>query len=97
MGMITIAIQALRSHEYFWTFGFLALTALFNPFVPILKPASHRPLSFVFVYIATFLMSLAALNMQAVPPMSQTGSASSKTSFRDFVVTRRNQSEGRDK
>jgi hypothetical protein len=87
MGTITVAIQALRSHEYVWAFGLLAFTALFNPFMLILKPASHRPLSFNFVYIATFVMSLAALNMQAVPAMSGTGSASSYASIRDFLLT----------
>ena len=88
IGTITVAIQALRSQEYVWALGFLAITVLFNPFVPILKPASHSPLSFVFVYIATFVMSLAALNMQALPAMSGPGPASPFAAFSDFLMTR---------
>ena len=88
MGTLTVAIQALRSQEYVWAFGFLAITALFNPFVPILKPASHRSLSFIFVYIATFVMSLAALNMQAGPELYVPGSAGPFAAFSDFLMAR---------
>src|SRR5579863_6166290 len=85
MGTITVAIQALRSQEYVWAFGFLAITALFNPFVPVLKPVSHPRLSFVFVYIAMFVVSLAALNMQSVPATSGPGSASPFAAFSNYL------------
>lgn len=89
MGTITVAVQALRSQEYGWAFGFLAIAALFNPFVPILKPEGHPPLSFVFVYIATFAMSLAALNMQTVPAGSGLVPGSPFAAFSQFLMARK--------
>jgi len=88
MAMITVAIQALRSREYVWAVGCLAITAVLNPFVPILKRAGNPPLSFVFVYIATFVISLAALNMQTVPAVSGPAPASLHPSFSEFLITR---------
>jgi uncharacterized protein DUF6804 len=88
MGTITVAVQALRSQEYGWALGFLAIAALFNPFVPVLKPEGHPPLSLVFVYIATFVTSLAALNMQTVPAGSGIGPGSPFASFSQFLMAR---------
>src|SRR5271165_1169890 len=73
MGTFTVAIQAFRSQEYVWAAGFLAITAVFNPFIPMIKAADNPPLTFAFVYAAIFLISLAALNMQAIPATSGPG------------------------
>ena len=87
MGTFTVAVQALRSKEYVWVLCFLSITALFNPFVPMLKPAGNLPLSLVFVYIATFVISLAALNTQAIPATSGRGPATRQASFSEVLIT----------
>jgi len=85
MGPVMISVQALRSKEYIWAFGFAAIAALFNPFVPFLKPAGNPPLSIVFIYIATFVISLAALSTQPAPMTLGSGPAARPGSVSEFV------------
>lgn len=78
MGTIVVAVQAVRSKEYIWAFGFTAIAILFNPFVPFFKLAGNPPLSVVFVYIAAFVISWAALSTPSAPMILEIGHLSGR-------------------
>lgn len=61
-GLLVVA-QALRASKYFWAAGFLAITVLFNPLVPLPITGSAFVL-LEWVCLAAFLVSLAVLKMQ---------------------------------
>jgi hypothetical protein len=57
---IIVVVQAIRVHKYMWAMGFLVISVLFNPAVPV--PMNHRLyLGVEWFSIGAFLVSLAAL------------------------------------
>jgi hypothetical protein len=70
---MVVVVQAMRLRKYLWGIGFLVMSLLFNPAVPI--PLSHRfYLGLEWFSIGAFLVSLAALkNMPLLSMPSITG------------------------
>ena len=57
---IVVVVQAVRLRKYMWGMGFLVISVLFNPAVPV--PFTHRIfLGLEWFSIGAFLVSLAAL------------------------------------
>ncbi len=70
---LVVVWQAIRLRKYMWGMGFLVISVLFNPAVPI--PLSHRLyLGLEWFSIGAFLVSLAVLkNMPLLSMPSITG------------------------
>ena len=70
---IVVVVQAMRLRRYLWGMGFLVISALFNPAVPV--TLGHRLfLGLEWFSIGAFLVSLAALkNMPLLSMPSITG------------------------
>ena len=64
MGALVVAQQAVRAAHYFWTAAFVAIALLFNPVVPVPRPTGDLFLLMIFVCLAPFAFSLAALKTQ---------------------------------
>jgi hypothetical protein len=57
---LVVVVQAIRIRKYLWGVGFLGLSVLFNPVVPV--PLTHRLfLGLEWFSIGAFLVSLATL------------------------------------
>ena len=61
VGAIVLVPQAVRAKEYLRAAGFVAIALLFNPVVPVLRHSGNLFLLMIFVCIAPFAVSLAAL------------------------------------
>ena len=66
MGAIVVVMQAVREKKYGWAAGFVAIALLFNPVVPVPRPTADLFLLMIFVCLAPFAFSLAALKTQPV-------------------------------
>lgn len=64
MGAVVVAQQAVRAKRYLWTAAFAAIALLFNPVVPVPRPTGDLFLLMIFVCVAPFAISLAALKTQ---------------------------------
>lgn len=64
MGAVIVLQQAVGAREYLWAAGFVAIALLFNPVVPIPRPTGDLFLLMIFVCLAPFAISLAALKTQ---------------------------------
>ena len=67
MGAIVVGQQALGAKHYLWTAAFAAIAVLFNPVAPIPKPTNDLFLLMIFVCLAPFAISLAALRAVPLP------------------------------
>jgi hypothetical protein len=66
---IVVLVQAMRLRRYMWGMGFLVISALFNPAMPV--TLSHRLLlGLEWFSIGAFLISLAALKNMPLLSMS---------------------------
>ena len=61
MGAVVVAQQAVRAKHYLWTTAFVAIALLFNPVVPVPRPTDDLFRLMIFVCLAPFAISLAAL------------------------------------
>jgi len=66
MGAVVVAQQAVRAKRYLWTAAFVAIALLFNPVVPVPRPTADLFLLMIFVCLAPFAFSLAALKTQPI-------------------------------
>lgn len=66
MGALVVAQQAVRTKRYLWTAAFAAVAFLFNPVVPVPRPTGDLFLLMIFVCLAPFAISLAALKTQPI-------------------------------
>jgi hypothetical protein len=64
MGAVVVVMQAVREKKYGWAAGFVAIALLFNPVVPVPRPAGDLFLLMIFVCFVPFAVSLAALKTQ---------------------------------
>ncbi len=64
MGATVVVMQAVRAQRYLWTAAFVAIALLFNPVVPVPRPTGDLFLLMIFVCLAPFAISLAALKTQ---------------------------------
>jgi len=64
MGALVVAQQAVGTKHYLWTAAFVAIALLFNPVVPVPRPTGDLFLLMIFVCLASFGISLAALKTQ---------------------------------
>ncbi len=64
MGAVVVIMQAVRARRYVWTAAFSAIALLFNPVVPVPRPTGDLFLLMIFVCLAPFAISLAALKTQ---------------------------------
>jgi len=64
MGALVVAQQAARAKHHLWTTAFAAIALFFNPVVPVAKPTGDLFLLMIFVCLAPFAISLAALKTQ---------------------------------
>ena len=69
MAAIVVAQQAVRAKRYLWTAAFAAIAVLFNPVVPVPRPTGDLFLLMIFVCLAPFAISLAALKTQPILSM----------------------------
>jgi hypothetical protein len=60
MGAIVVVRQAIQARKYFWSAAFVAIAALFNLMVLVLKPSGNLSLLIDLVCIAPFVISLSA-------------------------------------
>ncbi len=65
-GAIVVVMQAVRAKRYLWTAAFAAIAVLFNPVVPVPRPTGDLFLLMIFVCLAPFAISLAALKTQPI-------------------------------
>ena len=80
MGAIVVAMQAVQETKYLWAAGFVGMALLFNPVVPLLRPSGDLFLLMIFVCIAPFAISLAALKTQpllSIPSITGTSGSES--------------------
>ena len=66
MGATVVVMQAVRAKRYLWTAAFAAIAVLFNPVVTVPRPTSDLFLLMIFVCLAPFVISLAALKTQPI-------------------------------
>ena len=64
MGAIVVVMQAVQETKYLWAAGFVTIAMLFNPIVPVPRPTGDLYLLMIFVCLASFAISLAALKTQ---------------------------------
>ncbi len=64
MGASVVVMQAARAKRYLWTAAFVGIALLFNPVVPVPRPTGDLFLLMIFVCLAPFAISLAALKTQ---------------------------------
>lgn len=69
MGAFVVAQQAVRAKRYVWTAAFVAIALLFNPVAPVPRPTGDLFLLMIFVCLAPFAISLAALRTQPLLSM----------------------------
>ncbi len=56
-----VVAQAFQARKYYWVAGFFAIALMFNPLVPIFRPAGDAGLSIVVLSIVPFVMALVEL------------------------------------
>ena len=64
MGALVVAQQAIRAKHHLWTAAFVAIAVLFNPVVLVPRPTGALFFLMIFVCLAPFTISLAALRRQ---------------------------------
>ena len=69
MGAVIVVMQAVRAREYRWVAGFVAIALLFNPVVRVLGPPGVLRLVILVACIATFTISLVALETKPLLSM----------------------------
>ena len=65
VGAITVATEAVVQPRYLWAAGFVAISVLFNPIVPVVL-SRNVFLALDLACILAFLLSLAALKRQPI-------------------------------
>jgi hypothetical protein len=68
VGALLVVVQAMRAGKFLWGAGFVAIAVLFNPVAPIAVSRTMF-LWLVWISLAAFLGSLAALKRQPVISM----------------------------
>lgn len=63
-GGVIVAVQAARARQHAWAAGFVVLAFLFNPLLPVLRPAPQWNLLLALVCIVPFAISLSAVKVQ---------------------------------
>jgi hypothetical protein len=61
-----VMAQAYRAKRYSWVAGFLTIALVFNPIVPLFRPAGDIGLSIVVFAMVPFVMSLVALRARPI-------------------------------
>lgn len=56
-----VVAQAFEAKKYYWASGFVAIALMFNPLVPVYRPAGDFALSIVVFSIVPFVMALIEL------------------------------------
>ena len=61
VGAIVVVRQAVRAKQYIWASGFVGMTLLLNPMVPVFTPAGNLMLLLFLVGLSPIVMTFAAL------------------------------------
>jgi len=56
-----VVAQAFQTRKYYWATGFFAIALMFNPLIPVFRPAGTTGLSIVVFSIVPFVMALVEL------------------------------------
>jgi len=65
-----VVAQAMEEKKYYWVAGFLAIALMFNPLVPVFRPAGNTALSIVVFSIVPFVMALVELRPRPLMSMA---------------------------
>jgi hypothetical protein len=68
VGAIMVVRQAIRAKQYFWASGFVGMTLLLNPAVPVFTPAGNLMLLLFLVAVSPIVITFAALLDATITP-----------------------------